>query len=67
VKEADLLKMNQMALNRMKTNWPQKSLEPFVDNGLIMKTDLVEVVAKNSPTLFLFSPVLRAISSFAPW
>ncbi len=46
---ADLLGMNQMALNRMKTNWPQKTLEPFIDKGLSMKTNLVEVVAKNSP------------------
>lgn len=46
---ADLLGMNQMALNRMKTNWPLKSIEPFVDKGLSMKTNLVEVAAQNSP------------------
>ncbi len=46
---ADLLGMNQMALNRLKTNWPTKTLKPFIDNGLPMKTYLVKVVAKNSP------------------
>ncbi|MDM8562249.1 hypothetical protein QUF54_02730 [Candidatus Marithioploca araucensis] len=46
---ADLLGVNQMLLNRMKTNWPPKSLEPFVNGGWSMKTNSVEVVAKNSP------------------
>ena len=46
---ADLLGMNQMLLNRMKTNWPPKALKPFVDEGWSMKTNSVEVVAKNSP------------------
>jgi very-short-patch-repair endonuclease len=35
---ADLLGMNQMALNRVKTNWPPKTLEPFIDKGLSVKT-----------------------------
>jgi hypothetical protein len=30
-------------------NWPQKTLEPFIDKGWSMKTTLVKVVAKNSP------------------
>ena len=46
---ADLLGMNQMALNRLKTNWPIKTLKPFIDNDLPMKTNLVKVIAKNSP------------------
>jgi hypothetical protein len=46
---ADLLGMNQMLLNRMKTNRLPKALKPFVDEGWSMKTNSVEVVAKNSP------------------
>jgi len=46
---ADLLGMNQMALNRVKTTWPPKTLKPFIDEGLTVKTTLVKVVAKNSP------------------
>ncbi|WP_069470149.1 DUF559 domain-containing protein [Candidatus Marithrix sp. Canyon 246] len=46
---ADLLGMNQMALNRMKTTWPPKTLQPFIDQGLGMKTTLVKVVSQNSP------------------
>ncbi len=46
---ADLLGVNQMLVNRMKTNWPPKALESFVDGGWSMKTNSVEVVAKNSP------------------
>jgi very-short-patch-repair endonuclease len=46
---ADLLGMNQMALNRMKTTWPPKTLQPFIDHGLGMKTTLVKVVSQNSP------------------
>ncbi len=46
---ADLLGMNQMVLNRVKTNWPPKTLEPFIDEGLNVKTNAVEVAAKNSP------------------
>ena len=46
---ADLLGMNQMALNRVKTTWPPKILKPFIDGGLNVKTTLVKVTAKNSP------------------
>ena len=46
---ADLLGMNQMLLNRVKTNGLPKTLKPFVDEGLIVKTNLIEVVAENSP------------------
>jgi len=46
---ADLLGMNQMALNRMKTTWPPKTLKPFTDKGWTMKTTFVKVTAKNSP------------------
>jgi len=46
---ADLLGVNQMLLNRMKTNWPPKTLKPFTDGGWSMGGNLVEVVAKNSP------------------
>ena len=33
----------------MAVNWPQKVLKPFIDKGLSMAVNLVEVVAKNSP------------------
>jgi hypothetical protein len=46
---ADLLGMDHMALKRMETNWPPKMLGPFIDKGLSMETNLVEVVANNSP------------------
>ena len=46
---ADLLGVDQKLLNRVKTNWPPKVLKPFIDEGLNVKTNSVEVVAKNSP------------------
>jgi very-short-patch-repair endonuclease len=46
---ADLLEFDQKHLNRMRTNWPPKVLKPFIDGGLSMRTNLVEVVTKNSP------------------
>ena len=46
---ADLLGMNQMLLNRMKTNGPPKTIKPFVDEGRSMRTNSIKVVAKNSP------------------
>ncbi len=46
---ADLLGVDQRLLNRMRTNWPPKSLETFIDKGLTMRTNLVEVVAPQSP------------------
>ncbi|MCK5876275.1 MAG: hypothetical protein KAG43_01470, partial [Candidatus Marithrix sp.] len=46
---ADLLGVDHMHLNRMATNWPPKTLKPFIDDGLSMETNSVKVVAKNSP------------------
>ncbi len=46
---ADLLGVDQKLLNRMRTNWPPKTLKPFVDEGWSMRTNSVEVVAENSP------------------
>ncbi len=46
---ADLLGVDQKLLNRMRTNWPPKVIKPFIDNGLSMRTNSAEVVAKNSP------------------
>jgi len=46
---ADLLGMDQKALNRLRTNWPIKTLKPFIDNDLPLRTNLVEVIAENSP------------------
>ncbi|OQY52049.1 MAG: hypothetical protein DRR08_17050 [Candidatus Parabeggiatoa sp. nov. 2] len=33
----------------MVANWPQKTLEPFIDKGLSVVVNSVKVVAKNSP------------------
>ncbi|TGO02553.1 hypothetical protein PN36_23150 [Candidatus Thiomargarita nelsonii] len=33
----------------MKTNWPPKTLKPFIDKGLSVVVNSVKVVAKNSP------------------
>jgi len=46
---ADLLGMDQKHLNRVRTNWPPKVLKQFIDKGLSVRTNLVEVVAQNSP------------------
>jgi len=46
---ANLLGVDHMLLNRMETNWPPKTLKPFIDKGWSMETNLVKVVAKNSP------------------
>jgi len=46
---ADLLNMDHAPLKRMVLNWPQKTLEPFIDKGLSMVPNSVKVVAKNSP------------------
>jgi very-short-patch-repair endonuclease len=46
---ANLLGMDQKTLNAMRGNWPPKTLKPFIDKGWSMETNLVEVVAKNSP------------------
>jgi len=37
---ADLLGMDQKALNRLRTNWPIKTLKPFIDNDLPLRTNL---------------------------
>ncbi len=44
-----MLGVDHKHLNRMGTNWPPKTLKPFIDVGLRMGTNSVEVVAKNSP------------------
>jgi hypothetical protein len=36
---ADLLQMDHKALERMGTNWPPKTLKPFVDKGFSMGTN----------------------------
>ncbi len=46
---ANLLGVDHMLLNRMETNGPPKTLEPFIDKGWSMETNRVKVVAKNSP------------------
>ena len=46
---ADLLGVDQKLLNRMRTNWPPKALESFIDKDLSMRTNLAEVTAANSP------------------
>ncbi len=46
---AELLGVDHMLLNRMETNGPPKTLKPFIDKGWSMETNLVKVVAKNSP------------------
>ncbi len=46
---ADLLGMDHAALIRVVTNWPPKALESFVDKGWSMRTNLVKVIANNSP------------------
>ncbi len=46
---AKLLGVDQRFLNRMRTNWPPKTIEPFIDKGWSMRTNLVKVVANNSP------------------
>jgi hypothetical protein len=46
---ADLLGVDHTHLNRVATNWPPKTLEPFVDKALSVATNSVEVVANNSP------------------
>ncbi len=46
---AKLLNINQMALNRIKTTGLPKTLDPFIDKGLSIKTTSSKVVAENSP------------------
>jgi len=46
---AKLLDMDHAALIRVVTNGFPKTLKPFIDNGLSVVTNSVEVIAKNSP------------------
>jgi len=46
---ADLLGIYHKALQSVATNWPPKSLKPFIDKVEGMKTKSIKVVAKNSP------------------
>ncbi len=46
---AELLGVDQKHLNRVRTNWPPKVLKPFIDEAFSVRTNSVEVVAKNSP------------------
>ena len=46
---AKLLGVDHMHLKRMATNWPPKTLKPFIDKGWSMATNSVKVTAKNSP------------------
>ena len=45
---ADLLGMKHSSLQNMAANWPQKTLQPFIDKDLNMAANFVEVVAPNS-------------------
>jgi hypothetical protein len=46
---ADLLGVHHKSLTSVAVNWPPKTLEPFIDKGLSVAVNQVEVVAKNSP------------------
>ena len=46
---ANLLGMNQMVLNRVKTTGVPKTLKPFINKDLIVKTTSVKVMAHNNP------------------
>ena len=45
---ADLLGIRHKALQSMATNWPPKTLEPFIDKGLTVSVTLVKVEAEKS-------------------
>ena len=45
---ADLLGVHHKSLQSMAVNWPPKTLKPFIDKGLSMRTNTVEVAAKES-------------------
>ncbi len=68
---AKLLGMTQMLLNRVKTNGLPKTLKPFIDEGLIVKTNLIEVAAENSPhkgrniTVYTAETIEGLISAYA--
>ncbi|EDN70220.1 hypothetical protein BGP_4721 [Beggiatoa sp. PS] len=42
---ADLLGMKQAPFQRMTPKWPSKALKPFVDKGLSMAPNLIDVVS----------------------
>ena len=46
---ANWLGIDHMALKRMETNWPPKTLKPFCNKVLTMSVTLATVVAKNCP------------------
>jgi hypothetical protein len=46
---AELLSLHYKVLQNIATKGIPKSLEPFIDNGLIVVVNSVKVVAKNSP------------------
>ena len=46
---ADLLGIDQKALNRVRTTGVPKTIEPFINKDLDVRTTSVEVVAKNNP------------------
>ena len=46
---ARLLGIDSKLLNRIRTNWPPKTLEPFCNKGLNMSVTLATVTAKNCP------------------
>jgi len=46
---ANLLGMDHAPFKRMISNWPPKTLEPFVDKDLSVNTYSVKVTANNSP------------------
>jgi very-short-patch-repair endonuclease len=68
---ADLLHLDHKALERMGTNWPPKTLKPFVDEGFSMGTNSVKVVANNSPfkgrkiTVYTAETIETLISTYA--
>jgi len=46
---ANLLGMDQKTLSAVRENWPLKTLKPFIDKGLTVRGNFVEVLAQNSP------------------
>ncbi|RKZ36832.1 MAG: hypothetical protein DRQ49_17285 [Gammaproteobacteria bacterium] len=46
---ADLLGMHHKSLQSVAVNWPKKTLKPFIDEGLSVAVNRVEVTAKDNP------------------
>jgi len=46
---ADLLGIHHKSLQSVAVNWPPKTLEPFIDKGLSVAVNRVEVTAKDNP------------------